>query len=136
MGFLEKDVLKPLPFRTTHLKPSAEALWIQELSRIQRFSGVPMIHRVDLFVHLRRVAFITSNLFPIIDPTAPLERLSRLFRLAYHHDDPEGGTGDVTSDVKAAMTDTEKMSLAEQEMAWAEGIADIVFNLDDPKDRA
>ncbi len=129
---------EPLPdpaVRQHFVTESAQPLLVGLSAMIPRFRDLEMVHRADLFVHYRRVAVMTKNLWPIIDPSMPRERQVKLFRMAYHHDDPEYGTGDIPSDIKMGLTLEQKKILADAEGDWLKSIADLLLHFMNPEDK-
>lgn len=114
---------------------SPEASWalqlpwlkrMQDAHRFEQHDG-PVIHRNDLFTHVRRTAFIVDHLGYYLatqgyQPAQEANRLS-IFRKAYHHDDPELITTDISTPVKLAMSSEEKALLKKQEREAIRAIA-------------
>lgn len=91
---------------------------MQDAHRFERHDG-PMMHRTDMFTHLRRVAYIADHLgFYLVAEGHEQARKTyrgRIFRKAYHHDDPELITGDLPTPVKLAMSPEERAVFKQEE---------------------
>lgn len=95
---------------------AGHVLWLKRMSVIKRFSSLPeMTHRTDLFIHARRTAFLGEYLVSLLNNQGFNLDMKRVFRLGYHHDDPEILTDDLPSPLKHAMTDEEKGVLKSKE---------------------
>lgn len=88
-------------------------LWIQATSEIKRFSVKPeMIHRTDLWTHVRRTAYLANVLsFIVEDQQGDSINGHDVFWMGMHHDDAELIGGDIPTPVKWAMTPEQREEL-------------------------
>lgn len=107
--------------------------WLEKMQNAHRYEKEPsMLHRTDMFTHTRRVPYIADHLLYYLQvagfPQALTTNRTKLFRMGYHHDDPEIITGDYPSQVKIAMTPNEKQNLKQKEKDAARILASTFLN--------
>ena len=114
--------------------PHGNLLWLGCLSEMKRFSAIPdMIHRTDLWIHARRTAYLGTLLGTIIARGEnPDIDTDKIFRMGYHHDDPEIITGDLPLPLKQALSEEEKLVLKEDETRAIKTLA-LLFGKNRPE---
>ncbi|MBI3443298.1 HD domain-containing protein [Candidatus Woesebacteria bacterium] len=94
------------------------ALWqkrLHDLSTVERFAGIEMIHRTNLDVHTARIVILTIIAKQAMQSRGITINGRHAVDLAKVHDDPEVITKDIPSTVKSAMTEAERQKLHKQE---------------------
>ena len=110
-----------------------QRLHVELLSQINRYGSVEnMIHRPNLWIHVRRVAYLAqflASLYNQADDVQPLD-LGYIFRMGMMHDDAELITGDISAAVKARMGVEDIQSLKNSEEAAISAIATGIYGFD------
>lgn len=110
--------------------------WLEKMQNAHRFEGEGgeevMIHRTDMFTHVRRDAFIGDHLLHYLQtggytPAQDMNR-SRFFRMNYHHDDPEIIRGDTVTPIKMAMSPKERLEFKNKDKQAARVLASTFMN--------
>ncbi len=128
------SILIDLSRREALFTPLGNYLWLRYLSEIKRFSAVPdMIHRTDLWTHARRTAYLGALLGGMVAREEKLDiDINKIFRMGYHHDDPEFITGDLPSPLKQALSQEEKQALKGDEARAIKALA-LLFGHNRPE---
>lgn len=105
--------------------------WIEILSGIERYDGVSMTHRPDLFTHViktREVGLHLGILVDYYDDDCRLDFDHFILPTALmFHDNEESITGDIPAPKKEAMSQSEKAQLQNEEAKAAECLAATLF---------
>jgi 5'-deoxynucleotidase len=101
----------PEETRATPESVKSTFLWISDLREVERFQGLPMIHRTTLHDHTTRVRGAALHIASSLQRQGTSLDVPKLIRLAQHHDDPEIITGDIPSPVKRAMSTDQRTAL-------------------------
>lgn len=108
-------------------------LWLQCLSRIKRFSSESeIVHRTDVWTHARRTAYLGTLLGTIVAREEHLGiDLNKIFRMGYHHGDPEIITGDIPTPLKQTMS-PEQMQILRANEDGAMKLLAMLFGHNNP----
>ncbi|MDD2822866.1 MAG: HD domain-containing protein [Candidatus Daviesbacteria bacterium] len=105
-------------------------LWVNCMQNIKRYDGLEMIHRPDLWTHIRRVGYLSKVLSIYIstrvDTPYSLDA-QKTFRMGLRHDDPELITTDIPAPVKRQLSIEQLQHLKAQEQTAGIALARYLY---------
>jgi 5'-deoxynucleotidase YfbR-like HD superfamily hydrolase len=105
--------------------------WLRITSSVKRYGDHrEMIHRPDLWAHIRRVAYLSEAIGKYLNNLdhSPFNiDLKRTFNMGYHHDDSEFILPDINSQIKHSFTKEQKERLREQEDSTIRALAVLFY---------
>ena len=105
--------------------------WLTITASVKRYGDEKeMIHRPDLWAHIRRVAYLSEIIGRYLNgfDHSPFNiDLKKTFNMGYHHDDSEFILPDINSQVKSKLSKEQEDKLKEQEGATIKALAILFY---------